>query len=809
MPPRKTPSFSLPGAGADDAAAADGAHERAEFASLPSSVSGEREARADGAAELSAAFGTSGEFDAREMLDAVTALRERLENSRRKLTKARDVNASLIKENAKLESELEEQMTLVARLERRPIRGGASGGGPAVPSAPPGVQLLANDDDVALADFDDELDIVDETGGGGRERGWLGALRSLAKRARRGARKLEARLVRALPITRDVQLLTTRYGASMSVYFSFCAWLELTQLAQLLVMCPLLLKHVVDAAAGSLPASAQYAGLGFTWPVHYSSFTRADGALYSAALAGSVVLVVVSSARKYVAERRAAQYIEVYGLGADRMKFARTVMSGWDLGVDSDIAQWEHQADFADRLRLLVAESERAERIAARSAGERNMLRARRLVGILLSAAFTGASWAAIISLQLNGRAISAGLEGLGTGLSVLADFAVPVAVSAVNVSLPPFAMLVTRFERCVGRGAPRTRSHVAAVPRAACCAPPATRQALRSARRAPTPCAHARVRCRAPAPRPRSWDNPATALRLQVFRLYAGKVLNLLINVAGYGILVASQAAQTPGSLTLGGGLEVSLVEPSTERYGCVENQVGASLLFFVGVEFVVDKAVSIGKALARRYALPRITGAPWSREPFPIAQKVINLIYFQALLWLCLPYFPFVALVGPLALHATFKFDAELLRRAMAKPSEAWSADAVGAFFFRLYFLTLGVALAWVGFFLRASLAHTCGPHVGLADAWSAIEAYLNAIPLLSDIYALLINALLLWVVIAIFWVRGSTRESLTETLQEYADVRVSQLTQQYRMLDARARQQERQLALYKRQALGTKRR
>jgi hypothetical protein len=46
--------------------------------------------------------------------------------------------------------------------------------------------------------------------------------------------------------------------------------------------------------------------------------------------------------------------------------------------------------------------------------------------------------------------------------------------------------------------------------------------------------------------------------------------------------------------------------------------------LLLFVAVEFMVDKAVSVSRALLFKYALPRLTGQPWVREPFPTAQKV-----------------------------------------------------------------------------------------------------------------------------------------------------------------------------------------
>jgi len=389
-----------------------------------------------------------------------------------------------------------------------------------------------------------------------------------------------------------------------------------------------------------------------------------------------------------------------------------------------------------------------------RTAAERAALRGRRLIGIFFSISYTVLAWAIIIVLQLNALTINEALQRGNAG--IIADLAVPIAVSAVNVALPVLTNWVTDFER---------------------------------------------------------WDYPATTLRLQIFRLYSGKILNLLINVAGYGILVAQQnlpgAQQGVLQLELVGGatLPVRIVRPDFPRWGCAENQVGTTLLLFVTVEFVVDKLVSISKAVFFRFLWPLFTRQPWVREPFPIAQKVINLIYFQALLWLSMPYFPFIAVVAPLALHATFKFDAELLRVAMAKPSNPWSADDIGAFFFRIYFITFGVALAWNYLFIRGEDIHACGPHQNNTSAWQYLEDFLRASTALAPLFNVLLNALVLWVLLAIAWVRGSTNDSHKETLQDYADIRINQLAQQAQVLDAKVRVQERQLNAYRRQLKGAK--
>ncbi|KAG8457623.1 hypothetical protein KFE25_002287 [Diacronema lutheri] len=135
------------------------------------------------------------------------------------------------------------------------------------------------------------------------------------------------------------------------------------------------------------------------------------------------------------------------------------------------------------------------------------------------------------------------------------------------------------------------------------------------------------------------------------------------------------------------------------------------------------------------------------------------------------------------------------------MAKPTDPWAADDVGAFFFRIFFATFAVALAWYFLFLRTPGVHACGPHAAVETPWAAMEAHVQSIGGLAVAYSILLNSLVLWVLIALMWVRGETSHSHKEMLQDYADERILSLSQQAQLLDARVRMQERQLAALKR--------
>lgn len=679
---------------------------------------------------LPAGFGPTDSrvFNVDEALSHVRILRERLRENREKLKRARASNRALASENRRLESEADTLVVQNARLAKKPKANKAMRLASAARVAPSGFEDDAVDDD-------EDLD-VPQLQDARKAAAWYTSAAQLFRRLRGAvSRAVETTVYKYLPLQRDVQKITSRHGEGLAAYFAFCAWLLLNQLAQLLVFLPVLVVHAVAVATGSATPDEEEAPLISTWPLHYSSFRPSDGGLYTLCLVVSIASYVVSTAMRYIRERRAAQYVEVRGLGGERMRFARTVLNSVDFtAVDSAPRLADAQATVGDRLRLLVDEDERMARIEARTARERAALRARRLVGILVFVVLQASSWAVIVTMSLNARSVSAALESRAEGLALLADFAVPVVVAVINAVLPLLNTIITNFER---------------------------------------------------------WDHPTTRLQMMMSRLFSQRILNLLITVSGYGLLVAFQDADPAGSVTLalpGGAIVVNLVEPDKARFGCVENQVGISLWLFVAVEFAVDKIASVGKVVwAKRQG---------RMDEFALHTKVISLVYFHSLLLLAAPYSPWITIVAPGLLLIDFKFDVFLLRRFMARPADPWPAAEVGSYFFRLYFITFGIALCWDFLFLRGEGVHACGPHREDLTAWASMEKHIAANPVLSTVYAVVLNALLLWVLLAVLYVRASTQASHRTVLERYAEDRISQLLQQHDILEAKARVQERRL-------------
>ena len=112
---------------------------------------------------------------------------------------------------------------------------------------------------------------------------------------------------------------------------------------------------------------------------------------------------------------------------------------------------------------------------------------------------------------------------------------------------------------------------------------------------------------------------------------------------------------------------------------YSCGQDQLGGEFAVLILSEFVVPKVSLVGAVGAKRlYAkLRKKEGASAWRKVFALEKNVIHLIYFQALLWMITPYWPFAALLAPILLVLDYKWETFSLVR-FCKRSATPLADA-----------------------------------------------------------------------------------------------------------------------------------
>mmetsp|Transcript_7636 Transcript_7636/g.12980 ORF Transcript_7636/g.12980 Transcript_7636/m.12980 type:complete len:348 (-) Transcript_7636:4-1047(-) len=172
---------------------------------------------------------------------------------------------------------------------------------------------------------------------------------------------------------------------------------------------------------------------------------------------------------------------------------------------------------------------------------------------------------------------------------------------------------------------------------------------------------------------------------------------------------------------------------------YVCPHDQFGIYLLTQSMTEFVVPKVSLLGERLFNFFKpellkfikIKKVAKLLQSKpKHFEVEKTTVHLIYFQALFWMMLPYFPFAAPLGVLLLLLDFAFDKWFLTTFCAKSSS--SIRRANALFIAFYLVTL---LIFGGLYIGVWLNHPpmteCFVAIGPTDCSniSAVQSDANA--------------------------------------------------------------------------------
>ena len=72
-------------------------------------------------------------------------------------------------------------------------------------------------------------------------------------------------------------------------------------------------------------------------------------------------------------------------------------------------------------------------------------------------------------------------------------------------------------------------------------------------------------------------------------------------------------------------------------------------------------------------------------------VAKKMVNLLYFQGLVFLSMPFAPLFTFVVLIFQYWTFKFEKYMLFKFGMKPKKEWKAQDAGGFFIKFYLITI----------------------------------------------------------------------------------------------------------------------
>jgi hypothetical protein len=229
------------------------------------------------------------------------------------------------------------------------------------------------------------------------------------------------------------------------------------------------------------------------------------------------------------------------------------------------------------------------------------------------------------------------------------------------------------------------------------------------------------------------NWDDPAFTVKISLIRLYLVKILNVIL----YAVLNLELASDNSWF-----GSE-SRIEFEDSEHNCREDQAGVNLVLMVISEAIMCKVIPLVLVCMNKLKA-RIKKQPWVKAEIKVAQQIINIIYFQALVWATFPFFPYVAFLAPILLFLDFKFQKMRLIKFQSKPAQMTQASDIVIFIMRIYNLSLALAVVYIAYFLVEPLHHLtyddtklCGPFPNETEGKNAVTDFLDDTPVLAQIW------------------------------------------------------------------------
>eukprot|EP01052_Picozoa_sp_SAG31_P033340 SAG31_NODE_3754_length_3920_cov_2.925936_3_plen_588_part_00 len=361
---------------------------------------------------------------------------------------------------------------------------------------------------------------------------------------------------------------------------------------------------------------------------------------YTILLLVVVVFLITTAAGKYAAEQSSVTTAKIVA-DADSYKMAKLALAGWDFSLMDPVSVEEAKLAKSQQLLAAVKEEEIKKAIADRTESERRKLVLRRVSGLALNILLILGCWFLIIYATI----VLVPDYGLveGTFLNTVHRLMplTNICLSLANGILPAATSLLVKFER---------------------------------------------------------HDDAAYAFKMETFRLYTGKILNVLVLMyTGANSFIGGQRFGLPGLKTIWVS-EFCRDAHYPDEWPCPEDELGWLLFKSCLLDFFTSKISVILFGEFARFKARRKSDMSSARSDFNTPPYVIQLLYTQCLAWLATPYLPMVALWQPLALYATFKFDGWVLRRYKRKPTSMNAVDSqsIRTFAIFFYMLSLGIAMA-----------------------------------------------------------------------------------------------------------------
>ena len=620
----------------------------------------------------------------------------------------------------------------------------------------------------------------------------------LGERFRRWARK-------KLPLQKELRSIEARYGSSVASYFAFLRSVVINYL-WLAALCAISLGfhlwHLHEA--GRL--SYRVAGT-IPWAISISSYSTDEALAYAAIVASCNLFLMLLTLRKWVKEDLNSKEKGIFEAATSHAKFARLSLNAWDFSMTKKAEVADLKLSIGETITTTLHEESLSKAAGEMTTTERAKLYGRRFVGSVLYLLVQAAGWFMLLYLTAKSADLQNKLSS--TAFASVSATLVPAAASVINALLPPIFTAITGFE---------------------------------------------------------NWQSARSKMKVMVLRLYFARMFNAAIQLSSY-LFLASPFLLTGGdAVPLVSGFTHAKVRAAAEQaferrtYGCRVEQVSSGLFTLVLTEFLVGKVLMVAVPVAKR-TVARLRGKPATKAEFHVAQAMVGLLYFQALVLMAFPFSPSTAILGVLFFAGNFKFEEYILRMFQQKPKKPWSAKDSGSFFIKFYFITVALfSFALVHSFALSSKQYAkqcaiqdadvglckagtystvtqvctlddahdyhahfadatkcpggypkcvcasefvCGPFAARANGYAAMVEWAKDTAVFASLYTYGLNITIVWVILIIVGVFVFLRGNTLRVIQDVAAEKESVFKSMIASLEKKVKLQGRQLDAHKKMA------
>uniref|UniRef100_A0A7S3GFU1 TMC domain-containing protein n=1 Tax=Palpitomonas bilix TaxID=652834 RepID=A0A7S3GFU1_9EUKA len=443
---------------------------------------------------------------------------------------------------------------------------------------------------------------------------------------------------------RQVIAIEARFGQGVAIYFVFLRWVILVNVSVMLLWVMIIIANLIKRAKNGESFTTLVDSIFPSWMLVSAYSSKYEEIYYAAVCLATFFIILVASLYKYIKEDRLKKSLDLIEKEKNPMRYAKLCFSAWDFTIKTEKGREDLSQFVTDNFKVLLEEDRIAEMKAKRTRKDKVRLYIRRSLGIFLNILFLALAWTGILMLKI--FFFSDLKSFFANNLSTFPDFIssniLVIAVVIINGVLPVVTKRLVKMEK---------------------------------------------------------WDSPGFILKLQLMRLYAGKILNLLIVAVVQLKLLTGFPAFIPQAAAT----------KSTESCFCVD-QVSIEFLKLWAIDTVVVNTTTFVMTLLKK-GLSKATKKPGiGRVEFQVSDFLIKLLYSQCILWFALPFTPYIAVFGTFSFFLTFVVAKGVLFRFMYRPVKPWSAKDAGAFFLKFYNITLLLAalIFYVALFVRSSMSY-----------------------------------------------------------------------------------------------------